>query len=107
MNDILPRVEKALRELQAQGSAGKTLANYAASLKAFCAWCIERGYLAEHPLAGLADFGPPRRPCGGRLPRRSSTASSMWPPNTAGYSTRQPPAQACAAMNCDPCQLTT
>ncbi|HUU69335.1 MAG TPA: hypothetical protein VM186_07415 [Planctomycetota bacterium] len=56
MNGVLPIVEKALRELQAQCSDGKTLSNYAASLKAFCAWCIERGYLAEHPLAGLAEF---------------------------------------------------
>ena len=43
---ILPRVEEALRDLQAKGRAGKTIANYAEALGAFCDWCVRRGYLA-------------------------------------------------------------
>lgn len=52
----LPRAEKALRELQEAGRAGKTLANYAESLCAFCDWCIERGYLEFDPLKRLKKF---------------------------------------------------
>ena len=53
---ILPRVEEALRDLQAKGRAGKTLANYAEALGAFCDWCVRRGYLASDPLKGMAPF---------------------------------------------------
>ncbi len=38
----LPRVEKALRVLEKEGKAKKTLANYAESICAFCDWCVER-----------------------------------------------------------------
>ena len=32
------------------------MANYADSLRSFCNWCVERGYLPENPLKGLAPF---------------------------------------------------
>ena len=53
---VLGRVEKHLRELQAQGRAGKTVSNYADTLGAFCDWCVRRGYLESDPLDGLAPF---------------------------------------------------
>ncbi|MBI2505057.1 MAG: tyrosine-type recombinase/integrase [Candidatus Latescibacteria bacterium] len=56
LEGILPRAEKALRALQAQGRAGKTVANHAEALHAFCLWCEQRGYLTADPLKGLAPF---------------------------------------------------
>ena len=56
LDGILPRVEEALRELQAKELAGKTLVNYSEALKAFCIWCLGRGYLAQDPLTGLVAF---------------------------------------------------
>ena len=56
LEGMLPRVEKELRALQDQGKAGKTIANYAEGLAAFCDWCVQRGFLAEDPLKGLAPF---------------------------------------------------
>ena len=56
LEGILPRAEKALRGLQELGRAGKTIANYAEGLSAFCDWCVQRGYLAGDPLKGLAPF---------------------------------------------------
>src|SRR5262249_41083044 len=53
---ILPRVEEALRELKTKGRAGKTLANYAEAIAAFCDWCVQRGYLATDPLQSLGTF---------------------------------------------------
>ena len=53
---ILGRVEKELRSLQDEGLTGKTVSNYANTLRAFCVWCIRRGYLATDPLDGLAPF---------------------------------------------------
>ncbi len=53
---ILPRVEKALRDLQNKGRAGKTLANYAEAVTAFCDWCVKRGYLESDPLKSLGRF---------------------------------------------------
>jgi len=53
---LLPRVEKGLRGLQRQGRAGKTIANYAEAIGAFCDWSKQRGYLPEDPLEGLAAF---------------------------------------------------
>lgn len=52
----LPRVEKALREIQAAGRTGKTLQNHGDSLVSFCNWCESRGYLDANPLKGLARF---------------------------------------------------
>jgi len=52
----LPRVELALRDLQDQGLAGKTLGQYAESLAAFCSWCVDRDYLANYPLRKLKSF---------------------------------------------------
>jgi site-specific recombinase XerC len=56
LEGILARVEKALRDLQKLGKAGKTISNYVESLGAFCDWCVQRGYLKEDPLKGLAPF---------------------------------------------------
>ncbi len=53
---ILPYVEKALRELQRQGRAGKTIMNYQEALAALCDWCKRHGYLDKNPLDGLAPF---------------------------------------------------
>jgi integrase len=53
---ILPRVEGELRQLQAIGRAGKTIANYAEALGAFCDWAVRRGYLADDPLKAMAPF---------------------------------------------------
>ena len=56
LSGILPRVEKALRELQAAGRSGKTLTNYVGAIGAFCKWCVQRGYMANDPLAAIAPF---------------------------------------------------
>lgn len=53
LEQCLPRVEKALRALQAEGRSGKTLKHYGDTLRALCAWCVDREYLAHHPLAKL------------------------------------------------------
>jgi integrase len=52
----LPKVEAALRMPQGQGRTGKTRTNYAETLRAFCRWCVERGYLPSDPLAKLKGF---------------------------------------------------
>jgi integrase len=46
-------VEAALRGLLASDRSARTAAGYAESLVAFCAWCVQRGYLAHNPLKGL------------------------------------------------------
>jgi len=56
LDGVLPRVEEALRELQAQGLTGKTVSDRAGTLKWFCSWCVKRGYLRENPLRSLAPF---------------------------------------------------
>ena len=56
LDGILPRVEQALRERQSHGLAGKTLQNDVEALKAFCRWCVKRGYLLVDPLAALVPF---------------------------------------------------
>ena len=53
---LLPRVEKQMRDLFVEGKAGKTLANYAEALTAFCDWSVQRGYLADDPLKALKPF---------------------------------------------------
>jgi len=55
LDGVLPRVEEALRTLQADHT-GKTLQNRAEALKSFCRWAVQRGYLAADPLMGLAPF---------------------------------------------------
>lgn len=52
----LARVEKALRTLMAQKRSGKTLAHYAAALKTFISWAIDRDYLDKSPLRKLTKF---------------------------------------------------
>ena len=56
LEGTLPRAERALRELASAGRSGKTLQNYCEALHALCAWCVERGYLLDNPLARLASF---------------------------------------------------
>jgi integrase/recombinase XerC len=56
LGDSLSRVESALRELHREGRAGKTIANYAETLAAFCDWCVERGYLEADPLKKFKGF---------------------------------------------------
>jgi len=56
LTGVLGRVEKQLRELQAQGRTGKTVSNYADTLGAFCDWCVKRKFLRDDPLAALAPF---------------------------------------------------
>ena len=56
LDGILPKAEKALRELQAEGKSGKTLSNTAEALKAFCAWSVDRSYLKSNPLERLNGF---------------------------------------------------
>lgn len=66
LNNILPRVERALRELQKQGQpnrngkpkplSGKSLENYVESLRAFCLWAKGRGLIESDPLNGMANF---------------------------------------------------
>jgi len=56
LDDILSRVEAALRRLQEDGRSGKTLQNYAGVLKGFCRWCVKRGYLSEDPLKDMVGF---------------------------------------------------
>lgn len=56
LEHILPRAEEALRGLQNDGLAGKTLVNYAEALKGLCAWCVTRSYLADHPVKPLGNF---------------------------------------------------
>ena len=56
VDSILPRVEKELQGLQKLGRTGKTIANYAEALTALCDWCVQRGYLHEDVLKGLAPF---------------------------------------------------
>ena len=53
---VLPKAERGLRKLQADKRTGKTLKNYATSLKAFCAWCDKRQYLPENPLDEIQEF---------------------------------------------------
>ena len=56
LEGILPKVEEALRALQADGLAGKTLANRAEALRSLCRWCVQRGYLSENPLRAMRPF---------------------------------------------------
>ena len=62
LGGILPRVEAALREFEAEGRSGKYLMNYADAIKSFCRWCERRGYLDSDPLKLLERFDTtPRR----------------------------------------------
>jgi len=56
VEDILPRVEVLLREMQAKGRTGKTLQDYVESIKAFCNWCVYRCYLDNNPVQRLANY---------------------------------------------------
>ncbi len=52
----LGRVETAMRQLQAEGRAGKTLHNYTEAITSFAKWCVARGYLEKNPFTDLAKF---------------------------------------------------
>ena len=57
LNDLdgcLGKVEKAIRDLLAEGMGKKTIANNVEGLRALVLWCMERRYLAENPLIGLS-----------------------------------------------------
>jgi len=56
VDGVLPRVEKALRELQEAGRSGKTIQNQVEALKGLFNWCVARGYLLENPLKSLGRF---------------------------------------------------
>jgi len=56
LDGILPRADAALRELADAGRSGKTLQNYRETLKAFCLWAKQRGYLDADPLEDMAPF---------------------------------------------------
>jgi integrase len=58
LDGALPSVEKAIQGFRKEGKAGKTIANIVESLQSFCLWCAARTrkYLAEDPLADLADI---------------------------------------------------
>lgn len=68
LNDCLPVVEKALRDVKQTGRpgstpgrkekplSGKTLQAIACELKSLFNWCVTRKYLAGNPLDGLANF---------------------------------------------------
>lgn len=56
LEGCLPSVEAALRDLQKQNLAGRTVAQHAESVRAFCRWCLARDYLAEDPLRKLSTF---------------------------------------------------
>ena len=53
---LLPRVEKALRELHAGGDAGKTVQNKSEAIRALCLWAKARGYLSTDSFDGLAAY---------------------------------------------------
>jgi len=56
LENVLPAVEAALRQLKESGRAGKTVQNYAETLHGFCRWCCKRKYLDEDPLSALSPF---------------------------------------------------
>lgn len=56
LEGALACVEAVLRELRADGRAGKTVSNYAEALAAFCDWCVERAYFVSDPLKNLRGF---------------------------------------------------
>lgn len=56
LEGVLPQVEHHLRQMQRAGRTPKTVASYADSLLTFCKWCLQRKYLDENPLAGMARF---------------------------------------------------
>lgn len=61
LNGILPKVEKALRQLKKHGNkgkglSGKTISNYIDALRSFCNWAMTRKYLSDDPLKDLSPF---------------------------------------------------
>jgi len=61
MIGILPKVEKALRNLKENGGkgkelSGKTISNYIDTLHSFCNWAVKRKYLSEDPLKDISPF---------------------------------------------------
>jgi len=56
LEGCLPLVEVELRALQKSGRAGRTVAQYAESITAFCKWCVVRDYMEISPLRKLSGF---------------------------------------------------
>lgn len=56
LTEILPSVENKLRKLYNEERSGKTINNYAESLKSFFNYCVDRKYLEENPLQKLKKF---------------------------------------------------
>ncbi len=59
----LPQVEAGQSDLRRRKLACKTIKNYTEALVSFCKWCVDREYLAEHPLKrmGRLDATPEAR----------------------------------------------
>jgi integrase len=72
LDGILPRVEKALRELQDAGKANLTIQHRATCLTAFCGWCVQHGLLGEDPLKMLVAY-----PKQAKHTRRAMTAEEV------------------------------
>lgn len=56
LRDIMPEVERALQRLHQAGRTGKTLQNYAETIRSFCRWAARRRFLESDPLCDLAPF---------------------------------------------------
>ena len=56
LENILPSVEKILRDLRTNKKTPKTCRAYSETLKAFCKWCLNRDYLEHDPLKKLSYF---------------------------------------------------
>jgi len=56
LDGVLPRVEKALRDLQTAKKSSLTIQHRATCLTAFCHWCEQRGLVDGDPLKGLVPF---------------------------------------------------
>ena len=52
--DLQSQVEAKQRQLIREGRTGKTISNYTKALTALCDWAMQRRYLSEDPLKGLA-----------------------------------------------------
>jgi len=53
LDNLLPRVERAIQGFAKEGKSGKTIANLIESLRSFCRWCVKRKYLSADPLVDL------------------------------------------------------
>jgi integrase len=56
LDGALPRVEKALRKMQANDLSNLTIHCRSSCLTALCSWAEDRGYLSENPLKALVPY---------------------------------------------------